>query len=64
MPTGNIGNWTRHGPDLTAQLKQIDEQRRVLEDTRISLVLPALKMSFPEEILSNLKGVIDAVPIP
>ncbi len=50
--------------DLTAQLKQMDDQGQALTEKRAALDLPALKMSFLEEILSNLKGVVDAVPIP
>jgi len=50
--------------DLTAQLKQLEDQHEALTEQRAALDLPALKMSFLKEILSNLKGVVDAVPIP
>jgi hypothetical protein len=50
--------------DLTSQLKQLEEQRQALKEKRMALDLPALKMDFLEEILSNLKAVLDAVPVP
>ena len=37
---------------------------QALTEQRTALDLPALKMGFLEEILTNLKGVVDAVPIP
>ena len=50
--------------DLTSQLKQLGEQRQALQEKRTALDLPAMKMGFLQEILTNLKGVVDAVPAP
>ncbi len=50
--------------ELTSQLKQMGEQHQALQEKRTTLDLPAMKMGFLQEILTNLKGVVDAVPIP
>ncbi len=50
--------------ELTTQIQQLDETRQALQDQRTALDLPALKLDFLDEILSNLQGVIDAVPAP
>ncbi|MCP4571137.1 MAG: hypothetical protein GY838_02170 [bacterium] len=38
------------------------DRRRALEERRTSLDLPALKTDFLNEILTNLMGVVEAVP--
>jgi len=50
--------------ELSTQIKQLDEEREVLREKRQSLDLPAIKNDFLQEILVNLKGVVDAVPTP
>ncbi len=50
--------------ELTSQIKQLEDQQQTLGEQRTALDLPELKMGFLEEILSNLKGVVDAVPNP
>ncbi len=50
--------------ELTSQIKQLEDQQQTLGEQRTALDLPELKMGFLEEILSNLKGVVHAVPIP
>ena len=49
---------------LSTQIEQLDEERVVLQEKRQSLDLPAIKNDFLQEILVNLKGVVDAVPTP
>ena len=48
--------------ELTAQARQLDEQRAALQEQRASLDLPALRTDFLNEILTNLAAVVDAVP--
>ena len=48
--------------ELSTQIKQLDEERVVLQEKRQSLDLPVIKNDFLHEILVNLKGVVDAVP--
>ena len=48
--------------ELTAQISQIDAKILDLGREREGLDLPTLKMEFIDEILTNLQGVVDAVP--
>ena len=48
--------------DLSAQIRQLDEERQTLREKRTTLDLPAIKTDFLHEILSNLRGVAEAVP--
>jgi len=50
--------------EISNQITQLDKQRQALKDRRSALDLPALKIDFLQEILSNLQGVVDAVPNP
>jgi len=50
--------------ELSTQIKQLDEEREILREKRLSLDLPAIKNDFLQEILVNLKGIVDAVPTP
>ncbi len=50
--------------ELSTQIKQLDEEREILREKRQSLDLPAIKNDFLQEILVNLKGIVDAVPTP
>jgi len=49
--------------DLSTQIKQLDDQRQVLKEKRAALDLPATKTNFLHEILSNLRAIVEAVPI-
>ena len=48
--------------EISAQIDQLVDRRRSLQERRSSLDLPALKTDFLNEILTNLKGVVEAVP--
>ena len=50
--------------EISHQITQLDEQRLALQDRRSALDLPTLKMDFLQEILTNLQGVVEAVPAP
>jgi len=50
--------------EISNQISQLDEQRQALRERRSALDLPALKTDFLQEILTNLRGVVDAVPNP
>ena len=48
--------------DLRAQLEQLEAQQGALEARREALDIPAIKQDFIDQILTNLQGVVDAVP--
>ena len=48
--------------ELSAQVHQLEAQIADLERQRDELDLPALRMEFIHEILTNLQGVVEAVP--
>ena len=50
--------------ELSAQAEELEDRRRALRERRSSLDLPAIKTDFLNEILTNLKGVVEAVPNP
>ncbi|MBK8015226.1 MAG: recombinase zinc beta ribbon domain-containing protein [Betaproteobacteria bacterium] len=50
--------------ELTAQMKQFDEQLASLREQRAALDLPAIRADFLNEILTNLSGVVGAIPAP
>jgi site-specific DNA recombinase len=47
---------------LTTQLEQLAAQREAIEQQRQSLTLQELRMDFLEQILTNLEGIVAAVP--
>ncbi|MFO7695611.1 MAG: site-specific integrase [Anaerolineae bacterium] len=47
---------------LTAQVRQLDAELVAQEGRRHALTLPELKMDFLEQILTNLEGIVAAVP--
>ena len=50
--------------DLRTRLQQLDDAQEALQAQRRSLDLPALKTDFLEQILTNLAGLVAAVPGP
>ncbi len=48
--------------ELRTQLKQLEAQQEALEARREALDIPAIKQDFIDQILTNLQGVVDAVP--
>ncbi|MBU8922290.1 MAG: recombinase zinc beta ribbon domain-containing protein [Bacteroidales bacterium] len=48
--------------ELTTQIRQLDEKLLDLNREREELDLPALQTEFIQEILTNLHGVVEAVP--
>lgn len=50
--------------ELTAQIRQLDDQRSALQEQRAALDLPVTRGDFLNEILTNLSGVVGAIPAP
>ena len=48
--------------DLRTQLEQLEAQQEALEARRGALDIPAIKQDFIDQILTNLQGVVGAVP--
>ena len=48
--------------DLRTQLEQLEAQQEALEGRRGALDIPAIKQDFIDQILTNLQGIIEALP--
>ena len=50
--------------ELTALIRQLDDQGEALQEQRAALDLPVMRADFLNEILNNLSGVVGAIPAP